>query len=255
MVIQLHTQLCCVIVFFFCLSSGRWRLDCNDLGNRVQTCRPSKAAFVQRGWYRRQGQGMLNIFPTQFDTFYTDKEHFLYCSWFLFFCPLGGEHLPTLGGFFWQCWHCWTAPECTLWSSGCEHPWRLSTAHRCSGKPTWVCHVSFCFKDCFSNTPDCLLELQLKMERIKASNVGFLSEAAYWWSVFPQAFPELGSRCVSEKPWGGNSSRLLQPQLKGLGSSAGQQERARQEQQAGSSRGKSSSQVQNILFFSAYLQE
>lgn len=44
------------------------------------------------------------------------------------------------------------------------------------------------------------------------------------WS--PQAFPDSRSRCVFEEPRGRNPSGLLQPQLKGLGGPAGQQEGA-----------------------------
>lgn len=68
------------------------------------------------------------------------------------------------------------------------------------------------------------------------------------WS--PQAFPDSRSRCVPEEPRGRDSSRLLQPQLKGLGGPAGQQEgEGCQEHQAHASRGKNPSQVEITLLY------
>ena len=64
------------------------------------------------------------------------------------------------------------------------------------------------------------------------------------WPFSPQGFPVSRSRRFSEEPRRRNSSGLLQPQLQGLGGSAGQQEgEGRQEQQTGSGRGESPTQV------------
>lgn len=64
----------------------------------------------------------------------------------------------------------------------------------------------------------------------------------------PQALPHSGSRCVSEEPRGRDSTRLLQPQLQGLGGPADQPEgEGRQEHQALSSGGESPSEVEIML--------
>ena len=90
-------------------------------------------------WAKKNIQSVWHVIWKIDQIFY----HFCLMS----FCFLGGEHLPSLGSVLRQRGHRWAAPECALWPAGCQHPWRLAPAHRCSGEPSWLCHVSYCLNN------------------------------------------------------------------------------------------------------------
>lgn len=123
-------------VFF---PSGWWRLDSHDLGHRVQTCGPGEAASVQRSWHQHQRQGWLRLLSV-FDMLYRRVTYYVIDGLCLLF--LGRKYLPSLGSVLRQRGDRWAAPERPLWSPGRQHPWRLSSTHRCSGESSGLRHVS-----------------------------------------------------------------------------------------------------------------
>lgn len=80
------------------------------------------------------------------------KNPKLYNCCFMF-CFLGREYLPSLGSILRQCGHRRAAPERPLWSAGRQHPWRLSSAHRCPGESSGLCHVSYYRQEERKNIP------------------------------------------------------------------------------------------------------
>lgn len=133
-----------IIMYFFArmMEAGQpWsgRQNTNMLTRWSCFCPKEPTSASGTRWAKKNIQSVWHVILKIHQIFY----HFCLMS----FCFLGGEYLPSLGSVLRQRGHRWAAPECALWPAGCQHPWRLAPAHRCSGEPSWLCHVSYCLNN------------------------------------------------------------------------------------------------------------